>query len=99
MSFLPSIRSDGNAGNHGLIITIGDFVPPDAVFAFQLLFISANMILQNPSNRNPFPCCIGFFFFSYVLKERLPGDKIFSEFHIPHAISPSHFTPISVKDT
>lgn len=52
-------------GNHGLIITIGDFVPPDAVFAFQLLFISANMILQNPNNRNPFPCCIRFFFFNF----------------------------------
>ena len=52
------------------------------------------MILQNPNNRNTLTHITGFFFFSYVLKERLPGDKIFLEFFIPHAISPSLFTPI-----
>ena len=41
------------------------------------------MILQNPSNRNTLTHITGFFFFSYVLKERLPGDKIFLEFFHP----------------
>lgn len=40
------------------------------------------MILQNPNNRNTLTHITGFFFFSYVLKERLPGDKIFLEFHV-----------------
>ena len=92
MSFLPSIRPDGNAGNHGLIGTIGDFfIPQGTVLAFQLIFISANMILQNANNRNTLPHSTGFFFFSYVLKERLPGDKIFLEFFHPPTQYPPPF--------